>query len=160
MSDNVRQADEDNSKGYLEFEPVKRTRHDASWLKDAPGKAVKMVYMLLADLPLDYQYRVIFMQRPYTEVLASQAVMLDRRGEKGAGLAADKLADVFDRQLTKTRDWLAEQPGFEVLYIDYQAVIDDPRSQSQRICDFVNSPLDVTAMAAVVDPALYRQRRG
>ena len=160
LSDNIRQADEDNVKGYLEFEPVKRTKHDASWLGWAAGKAVKMVYLLLADLPTDYQYGVIFMQRPYAEVAASQDIMLSRRGEKGAGLAADKLAEVFDLQLAKTRDWLAGQPNFEVLYVDYHAVIEDPLKQSQQVCDFIRRQLDVMSMTNAVEPALYRQRAG
>ncbi|MFQ5490641.1 MAG: sulfotransferase family protein, partial [Phycisphaerae bacterium] len=56
LTDHVRQADEDNPKGYYEFEPVKKTKHDASWLEQAGGKVVKMVHLLLLDLPLTYQY--------------------------------------------------------------------------------------------------------
>lgn len=53
LCDGVRTADSDNPNGYYEFEPVKNTKNDASWLADAPGKAVKMVYSLLYDLPTD-----------------------------------------------------------------------------------------------------------
>ena len=158
MADNIRQADEDNPGGYFEFEPVKRTKEDASWLEDSAGKAVKMIYMLLADLPATHQYRVIFMQREVLEVLASQQVMLDRRGEKGAALPAEKLADIFDRQLAKTKQWLADQPNIDVLYLDYHRVVDDPQTQANQIRDFLGGELDIMAMATVVDPALYRQR--
>src|SRR5436309_1459147 len=37
--DNVRTADEDNPAGYYEFEPVKQTSKDHSWLESAGGKA-------------------------------------------------------------------------------------------------------------------------
>ena len=47
LCDGLRTADSDNPNGYYEFEPVKNTKDDPSWLKDAPGKAVKMVYSLL-----------------------------------------------------------------------------------------------------------------
>ena len=50
LTDNIREADEDNPKGYYELEAVKRTRKDASWLKEAPGRVVKMVHVLLLDL--------------------------------------------------------------------------------------------------------------
>ena len=53
LTDNIRTADEDNPRGYYEFEPVKKTKEDASWLERAPGKVVKMVYRLLYDLPAD-----------------------------------------------------------------------------------------------------------
>lgn len=51
LCDGERTADSDNPNGYYEFEPVKNTKNDPSWLKQAPGKAVKMVYSLLYDLP-------------------------------------------------------------------------------------------------------------
>ena len=47
LADGVRVADEDNPRGYYEFEPVKRTKQDDSWLTQAAGKAVKMVHLLL-----------------------------------------------------------------------------------------------------------------
>ncbi len=80
MTDQVRAADDDNLAGYYELEAVKRTREEASWLQDAPGKAVKVIYRLLEYLPDDYHYQVLFMQRPLEEVIASQQLMLQRRG--------------------------------------------------------------------------------
>ena len=43
LSDGVREADEDNPRGYLEFEPVKKLFSNSAWFKDAKGKAVKIV---------------------------------------------------------------------------------------------------------------------
>ena len=58
LADEGRQADEDNPQGYHEFAPAKRTKDDVSWLQQAPGKAVKVIYALLADLSPDYTYRI------------------------------------------------------------------------------------------------------
>ncbi len=44
----IRAADRDNPRGYYEFERVKKTKQDPSWLADARGKAVKMVSSLSA----------------------------------------------------------------------------------------------------------------
>ena len=63
LADNIRQPDEDNPRGYYEFEQVKQVDRDTSWLDHAEGKAVKMVYRLLYDLPPDRVYRVVFMKR-------------------------------------------------------------------------------------------------
>ena len=84
VTDNVRKPDEDNLQGYYELESAKRTKDDASWLRDAEGRCVKVIYMLLYDLPPDFDYRVVFMNRDLDEVLASQQQMLKRRGEAGA----------------------------------------------------------------------------
>ncbi|GAI67655.1 unnamed protein product, partial [marine sediment metagenome] len=40
LKDNIRKSDEDNPKGYYEFEPVKKTKTDPSWVADAVGKSV------------------------------------------------------------------------------------------------------------------------
>lgn len=77
----VRKADEDNPRGYYEFEAVKKTKQDSSWLEGSAGKVVKMVYRLLYDLPEGYEYRVVFMRRDLKEVLASQEKMLRRLGK-------------------------------------------------------------------------------
>lgn len=159
LGDNVRKADEDNLRGYYEFEPVKRTKDDTSWLQDARGKVVKMVYTLLYDLPAGFEYRVVLMNRNLDEVLASQRKMLDRRGEKGATISTDRLRRVFTEQLEKVRTWLAGKPQFDAISIDYQSVISDPEGQSRRISDFLGGGLDLALMAAAVAPSLYRQKR-
>jgi hypothetical protein len=156
--DNIRKADEDNPKGYYEFEPVKKTKDDASWLKDASGKVVKMVYRLLYDLPAEYQYRVVFTLRDLKEVLASQTKMLQRSGKSGGGISDDQMEALFKAELAKCEKWLAEQPNFKVLYINHRDMINDGLVQAQKINDFLDSGLDINAMASVVDPALYRNR--
>jgi Sulfotransferase family len=158
LTDHVRASDEDNLNGYLEFEPVKSTKRDASWLVEAVGKSVKVVYLLLKDLPATCQYRVIFLRRDLSEVVQSQQTMLARRGEPGAQASSQEMVDIFSRQLEKTNQWLAEQPNFRLLDVNYRDVIADPQNQARRICEFLEIPLDVAAMAAAVDPSLYRQR--
>ena len=72
LTDSIRQADDDNPRGYYEFECVKEIEHDKEWLPLAQGKAVKMISVLLRHLPDEYQYEVIFMRRKMEEILASQ----------------------------------------------------------------------------------------
>ena len=159
-TDAARGADEDNLRGYYELEVVKRTKLDSSWVQDAVGKAVKVIYLLLKDLPADYEYRLVFMRRNVDEVVRSQQAMLARREEKGAKIPASQMAATFQRELDRCDQWLARQPGFQVLDVEHHAVIDDPLGQARRICDFLGQSLDINAMAAAVDPALYRQRSG
>ncbi|OYV85360.1 MAG: sulfotransferase family protein, partial [Planctomycetia bacterium 21-64-5] len=80
VTDGSRTADVDNPKGYYEFEKVKAIQRDTSWLAEARGKAVKMVSQLLYHLPGDERYRIIFMERDFDEMLASQEKMLARLG--------------------------------------------------------------------------------
>jgi hypothetical protein len=158
LVDHVRKADEDNPKGYYEFEPVKKTREDASWLNNATGKVVKMVYRLLYDLPAGHEYRVIFMRRDLKEVLASQSKMLERSGKPGGGISDEQMEALFACELAKCEKWLAGQPNFNVLYIRHRDMINNGLDQTQKINDFLGGGLDINAMAAVVDSALYRNR--
>lgn len=158
LIDHVRRADEDNPKGYYEFEPVKKTKEDASWLADAPGKVVKMVYRLLYDLPGTYQYRVVFMQRDLSEVLASQKKMLQRSGKSGGAVPDEQMAALFAAELDKCRKWLSEQPHFKVLFINHRDMINHPQAPCEAVDAFLDGGLDVHAMAETVDPNLYRNR--
>lgn len=158
LTDSIRQADADNPRGYLEFEPVKRIKSDRSWLDQASGKAVKIIHLLLMDLPADREFRVIFMHRDLREVVRSQAAMLERSGKSGASMPVDRLMAVFQGQLAQVDAWLKVQRNIRVLDVEYSLMLASPDSEAQRIAAFAGLELDINAMAAVVDPALYRNR--
>jgi hypothetical protein len=159
LTDRIRAADEDNPKGYYEFEPVKKTKQDPSWLDQAPGKVVKMVHLLLLDLPTDRSYRIVFMRRHLQEVVASQNVMLTRLGKDQGDLPAGRIIQVFESQLMKVDQHLQDHRCFSVLHVDYNALIGDPEPSVRAVHAFLGGTLDLNAMLGVVDPSLYRQRR-
>ena len=158
MTDEVRQADDDNPKGYFEFEPVKKTKDDPSWLAGAGGKVVKMIYRLLYDLPADREYRVIFMRRDIEEILESQSIMLERRGQDGAKLTPEQLAKAFQKEVDTFDAWIADQDSFSILNVSYKSAIKDPMAAAERINAFLGGDLDSAAMAGTIDPDLYRNR--
>lgn len=160
LSDNLRQPDEDNPNGYYEFEISKQRHGDKSWLADAPGKAVKIIYMLLFDMPPEFDYKVLFMRRDLEEVIASQEVMLRRKGLDNGGVDPEQMARMFRDQLDRFYAWVAAQPNFELIDVQYAETLADPLAQARRIDAFLGLGLDVPAMARVCDPSLHRQRRG
>ena len=157
LVDNVRTADVDNPRGYYEFEPVKQTKNDASWIAPALGKAVKMVYLLLLDLPAEYDYRVVFMRRNLDEVLASQKAMLDRMG-KTSPLDDTKMAALFRDQLTRFDAWAKGRPNLRLLDVSYNVTMADPAPIAIEVNNFLEGGLDVAAMSRIVEPSLYRNR--
>ena len=159
LTDGQRVADQDNPRGYYEFEPVKRTKENEKWLDQAVGKVVKMVYRLLYDLPTDRPYRVILMRRKIGEVLDSQAAMLDRSGNEGATLSPERLAEIFSREMDKITEYLQEQSCFELLAVNFNEILSDPLAESTKIGQFLQMDWDNAAVASVVDSSLYRQRR-
>lgn len=158
LTDYIRTADEDNPKGYYEFERVKQIEQDQDWLPDAQGKVVKMIAALVKHLPAEYAYKVVFMRRGIEEILASQRQMLIRRGEPTDTISDERMGELFRRHVVQIEAWLAEQPNMDVIYVEYGSILDEPLKQANRLNDFLDGALDVTKMAEVVDPSLYRQR--
>lgn len=157
ITDNQRQADDDNPNGYFELEQVKEIRKDSSWLDLYTGEAVKMVSMLLYDLPLDRDYSLIFMKRNLDEVIASQKVMLSRKGETPR--AEDEvMKQLFSKHLSEIEAWLSERKNFKTLYLNYDEVLKQPQMIAENIQQFLGRVLNIDNMIKCVDPSLYRQR--
>lgn len=159
LCDDRRQADEDNPLGYLEFEPVKSLERDASWLAEAEGKAVKIISFLLTKLPVNRDYRVVFVRRDLDEVLRSQAKMLARRGQP-AGPPDPVMRRHFEQHLQTVDLWLSQQSRISVLNCAYAELVQNAPGIVRQIAAFLDRPLNLEHMASVVDPNLYRQRRG
>lgn len=159
LCDGERRADDDNPKGYYELEAVKQTKDDASWLEGAPGKAVKMISQLLLDLPDDRVYRVIFMRREMSEILASQRKMLERRGGGASEQFNDEeMSKIFTQHLAQVTDWLGDHSNMSVHEVWHAEAIRDAAGTAQRVAEFLGRALDVPAMAAAVDGQLHRNR--
>ncbi|MFH0340743.1 MAG: sulfotransferase domain-containing protein [Chromatiales bacterium] len=158
LTDSIRAADSDNPHGYHEFERVKQLKKDSSWLLDAYGKAVKMVYLHLYNLPKGHEYRVIFMRRHLNEVIASQRVMLERLGKPADFSAETALTNKFKEQLQKVDVWIRSQTNLKVLYLDYREVLDASCKAVTKLDEFLDSALDRDSMIKAIDRSLYRQR--
>ncbi len=158
LTDELRRADDDNPKGYFELEVVRQLKEgNFAWLKEANGKAVKVISALLEYLPPEYQYKIIFMERDSRETLASQKKMLDHRGQTSK-LTDDEMQQQFHTHLAAMKPWLVRQPNMEVLYVNYNALIAEPAARCQDIIEFLELPLNQSQMLAVPDQQLYRNR--
>ena len=159
LTDKIRLADEDNPKGYYEFERVKKLPDgDVDWLPEAQGKSVKVIATLLKHLPGNYAYNLIFINRAMPEILASQKTMLDHR-EEAAKVSDKKMAALFEKHKLNVIAWMKEQKNFAYIEISYNELLKDPLPGLRKVNQFLGSNLDIKKMAAVVDPKLYRQKK-
>jgi hypothetical protein len=160
LTDHQRSADQDNPRGYFEFERVKRMKdEDTAWLEEAQGKVVKVISALLPYLSAKYRYQVFFMRRSLPEILASQRKMLINRGEDPEKVSDEEMGLYFEKHLAQIEEWLRKQPNISCLYVDYNALLVDPRSQIHQINLFLGGKFDEGQMMAAIDPKLYRQRK-
>ena len=160
LTDNLREADANNPKGYYEFERVKQMKDgDFAWLPEAVGKVVKIVTGLIMFLPSNYNYKIIFMKRDLEEVLSSQKKMLGRLGKEDDNIPDDKMAKVYEEHLKQVKGWLVRQPNIEVLYVNYNTMVADPTESLHKVNEFLGGNMDIQVMSAVVDKELYRERK-
>ena len=158
LTDNVRTADEDNPRGYYEFERVKKLPQDTAWLPEARGKAVKVLAELVTKLPGGYNYKIIFIRRNINEILASQRKMIVRRGEDPDAVSDRELRALFNSYLRLLGSWIGGQPNVDVLYVNYNEIMMDPTGPIEAINDFMGGDMDTAAMREAVDSDLYRNR--
>jgi hypothetical protein len=161
LTDQLRTPDPDNPHGYFEFERVKQLQQEnanLAWLAEARGKVVKIVSFLLTWLPDRYDYRVVFMERDLSELIASQQQMLKRRGVADERPDPAYTAAVYAQHLEGVRCFLANRSCFETLFVEHRDVLRDPLPAARRIATFVGGRLDVVRMASAVDRDLYRNR--
>jgi predicted AlkP superfamily phosphohydrolase/phosphomutase/tetratricopeptide (TPR) repeat protein len=161
-TDSERAADQDNPKGYFEWEAIKKLASQPQ-LFDEQGldqKSIKVVAPLLPLLPYRHNYKVIFMDRPVDEVVASQAKMTDRLGTQGADWSDETLAKELHRYRQLSLAWLAGHPRAELLVVNYPSLLESPASHIDSISEFIGAELLPLkdSMGTAIDATLYRNR--
>lgn len=158
LTDRERKPDIDNPRGYCEWEPAKLLPKQPSRIDEAEGKAVKVISQLLLSIPRGRSYKLIFMERPLPEVLASQDEMLKRRGA-AEPVDPELLTSAFRHHMQEVIAWLERREDIPVCRMGYRKVLADPTSFAKTVRDFLGLDLNVGAMALAVDASLYRNRR-
>ena len=160
MTDGQRLADSDNPEGYYEWERIRQVGRRPEILGEAQGKVVKVVAPLLRELPATHSYRVIFMDRPISEVAESQRRMIQNRG--GAARSEDpgsmKMRQLMEAFRASTLAFIERDSRFDCLVVNYSELVENPERWTHRISGFLNHRVEAGAMAAVVRPELYRNR--
>lgn len=158
-TDDLRKNDEDNPRGYFELEFVKQLRGspDQVNLEQLHGRAVKMAHPLLYCLPSGHSYRVIVMRREMKEIIASQNIMLKRRG-RAITEAEQSLIPLFERELNRLLDWLGRRTDVFFICVNYGDLVLNPRKTVDMVSAFLGGGYDSVRMSQTIDPSLYRCR--
>lgn len=159
LTDGRRAADVNNPRGYFEWERAKSLPREPGCISEAEGKVVKLISALLLSIPNTFAYKVIFMERPLAEVVASQSAMIQRLGTTGPALAPEGMERALDAHLKQVKASLRLRPEISVCWVEYVKLLQNPQPVCEAIQQFLGAPLDLAAMAAQIDPSLYRQRQ-
>ena len=160
LTDGLRQPDEDNPRGYFEFELVKQMATDTSWIDQARGKVIKIVAPMIPNLPDGVPCRVILIERDLEEILASQRQMIARRGREVEQTPArlNRLRQEYLRLIVWSKGFLAGRPNTSLMCVNRNAILREPQKAAEALNRFLGGNLQVDRMAAEVKPELNRQR--
>ncbi|RLF26862.1 MAG: nucleotide pyrophosphatase [Thermoplasmata archaeon] len=150
-----READENNPKGYLEIEGIiDRLRENPDLIFRYTGQAIKIIAYGLQYLPPG-DYKIIYIERDIEEVLDSIEKMIGKKDTE-----RDKTRKSFTRLNEKIKKEINSRGDIEVLMVNYNDVIQHPEENAKKIYEFIGiQSLDVDKMIYSVDKNLYRQRR-
>jgi hypothetical protein len=153
LQDGKRESDISNLEGYFELEAVKGIVVDNSFLKDAVGKALKVVSPLPIYLDTKYNYRFIFMRRDIEEILLSQEKMLN----KNQVSEREKYRTVYEFHLKKTYRFLREN-NYPFIDVNYNELMSSPEIEINKVAQFCDIENSIEDLVSVVNPELYRNR--
>ncbi len=170
FTDEKRQADENNQKGYYEHAKVGSlmSPEKRCWVQDAQGKVLKVVAPLLASLPMKIaaddgsvtrlNYRVIFMERDFIEVSDSQAKMMSRLGT--AAEQTERPADparAYHQQVRNAKVWLNGN-GIPAQSIHFDELISKSEATLKDLAKLFQWQGGLDELKAVIDPKMHRSR--
>jgi predicted AlkP superfamily phosphohydrolase/phosphomutase/tetratricopeptide (TPR) repeat protein len=150
MTDGERTASKDSSAGNFEWEAIRRIGAQPELMRQAEGKVVEVISMLLPVLPPEHRYKVLFMDRPVEEVAASQLETMRRRGGSGQTMSIGEMERTLREHRERILDGLHSAPRFEVLEIGYSALVHSPEDWLPEIESFIGRVPDPEAMLRVI----------
>src|SRR5271165_4953343 len=127
-------AREMNPNGFYEYSKI-------AWvngLSNAIGKAVKIIAYSPVEFPREAKYLV--MRRHAVEIAMSQETSLEKINQE-------------------ILDFLKRIDGLNSLEVWYHDLIFNPVNEIARVSEFLGGNLDIEAMASVVNPSHYRNRK-
>lgn len=114
MTDERRAPDENNERGYFEWEDIKKLPQETRIIEKASGRAVKVISMLLPSLPRRHRFRILFMNRDLAAIAASQE-KLRARLTPGGVTDRDAMIERLGEHRARILDLLEQTPTVEVL---------------------------------------------
>lgn len=159
LTDGSREADADNPKGYLEYNPIRELAKRPDLLEEMDGKVVKVISSLLPYLNFGDNYKVIFMRRPANEIARSQVKMIERIKGQVPKSNPDRYLKTLEKHSHWGQNYLDNHPKITPLVLDYPDLIQNPAAVAAQLVEFLELDTDsIEALVQCVDPTLYRNR--
>jgi hypothetical protein len=148
--------DQHNPRGYYEYQPVnfKETIVDSLYRASRENRAVKLLAPRIDMAPPEFNYKVIWMKRPFTQIIASKQKM----AECGTWFNVELRTPERLREIVrKSSAHLLSMLDAKVCVIDHNSLFLDPFVELEKIKAILPA-IDTITMAKCMDPSLWRNR--
>ena len=158
LTDAKRAADEDNPEGYWEWDDIKKLPKNPRLIEQAEGKAVKVISVLLPNLPGKHRYTIIYMVRPTEQVVDSQWAMLARKGTQPKS-EKKHLIEVQEHHSQQIRAVLEKSERVTLLEVVFPDLVADAEPVIAKLAKLLPGRFTPgPAVTACVKPQLFRNR--
>lgn len=156
-SDEKRQPDKNNPKGYFELEGgkiINKLIEKTFPFEQYKGKIIKITAYGLKYLPKG-DYVIIYSERNIEEILDSMEKMAQITDENRA-----ETKDVFLKLNSYIKEQIAQRSDCNVLFVNYNEILTNPDDNIREIYEFLQQDnANLQAMINTVDKKLYRNRK-
>jgi hypothetical protein len=118
------------------------------------GKFIKITAYGLRYLPQG-NYKIIYSERNIDEILDSMEKMIGNKDDN-----REETKETFVKLNNLVKKQILERKDTDVLLINYNNIITNPRENIIKIIEFLDIPIEILdKMVQAIDKRLYRQRR-
>ena len=154
-TDENRAPDENNPKGYFEFDSLTTPNSYYDLFQNSKSTAFKITYPLIQELPNNFKYKVITIERNLQSVIYSQNKM---KGDSNASLEFN-LATGLNQIRESCDSWLEHQSNIKSIKLNYEDILENPTQEIEEICVFLEKDLDQEKMLKCIDHNLNRSQQ-
>jgi hypothetical protein len=148
--------DQHNPHGYYEYQPANlpETVADAMYRASREGRAVKLLAPRVDLIPGDLRYKIIWMKRPFTQIVESKKRMAESDSWFNVELRTPEQLREIVR--TSAARMLCELDA-EVCVIEHNSLMHNTFGELVKLQGMLPK-LDLVAMSKCVDPHLWHHR--
>ncbi|MFH2041291.1 MAG: sulfotransferase domain-containing protein [Acidobacteriota bacterium] len=153
----TRPPDTNNPKGYYELEGgkiINKLMNGSFSITEYLGRFIKITAFGIKFLPHG-NYKIIYSERNIEEILDSMEKMTKIEDNN-----RDETRLVFTKLNNMIKNLLVERKDCDVLFVNYNDIMSDPKNHIRTIHEFIGSPdMNLEKMIATVDTGLHRNKK-
>lgn len=155
--DEAKGKDEFNTNGYFQSSLVKTMSFDRTWMSQAIGKAIRIPCDLIEYLPDKFNYKIIYVNRDFSEVLKSAVKTEGKWNDAYLNSFPVLLADTFSKYHDILQASLQSRIDMDLLELNYNSILQNPSENAAKLVEFLKTG-HTDKITNVINSNLYQTK--